>query len=403
MQTIFLLAGANKRFYPFNDSHKAMVSLYGKPILEYVIDSLKIHGLTEYIFVVDGHNTSIKDYFGDGSQFGINIIYSTLDSPDGQGAALLKASEHINGPFLVMNPYHIDNEGLIEEVLQLFQSKHADAVIPAIYEENIQEYGSLDVQDGMIKRIIEKPESGKEPSHLKATFGYVFKQDFLDVLRMQPENHYSYEDAISVYCSQKQVYVYEIPSHHDMLTLKHPWHLFNIRKMLATHKKGYISQSAQVASTAIIDAEVIIDDGAIVCDYACIKGSSYIGKNAFVGNFSLIRDSDIGDGVHVGVYSDIARSIIMHGTHSHGSGFIGDSIIGSKCKLAYGFVTANKRIDGGTIHKYGSDKKTPISEQFGAMIGPETKVGINVSTMPGVIMGPHLNVPPGEQVKKNLE
>jgi len=93
MKVVFLLAGANKRFFPFNTSdQKAMTFLYGKPILEHVINALKDKSnLTDFIFVTATHDNSIKEYFNEGQHLGVTITYATLDNPDGQGAASFRS------------------------------------------------------------------------------------------------------------------------------------------------------------------------------------------------------------------------------------------------------------------------------------------------------------------------
>ncbi|HLL60119.1 MAG TPA: sugar phosphate nucleotidyltransferase [Candidatus Nitrosocosmicus sp.] len=406
MQVIFLLAGANKRFYPLNtDGHKAMVKLYGKPILQHVIQTLKDNsGLTEFIFTVSTNDTVIRNYFGDGSEIGVSIQYATLDNPDGQGAALLKASDLINGPFMVVNPYHIDKEGLFKKIMDFFIENKIDGVIPGIYEENIQHYGAIELENGLMRGIVEKPEPGTEPSHYRATSAYIFNPTFIEYLQNEPtDNHYSYESAISKYVKDHVVKMFEIPKDTNVLTLKYPWHLLNILSVVGSLYRGFISPTAKIAKSAIIGDDVYVDDGAVIHEGACIKGKTYIGKNAMIGNYSLVRDSDIGENVHVGVYSDITRSIIMENTHSHGSGFIGDSIIGGGCRLAYGFVTANKRLDRGMIHGYVNNKKISISSDFGAILGSNIKAGINVSIMPGVTVGKDVVIGAGVILYRNIE
>lgn len=404
MQVVFLLAGANKRFYPFNtDTHKAMTSLYGKPILQYSVEQIiKNTGVNKFIFVLPTDETHIRMHFQNGEQFGAQIQYAQLDEPLGQGAALLKAAPMIEDSFIVVNPYHIDFEGVIPHIYASFQDGSVDGIIPGIYEKNIQDYGALILMGTQIKGIVEKPKPGEEPSHFRATSAYIFKKDFLKVLEKINPSHYSFEEAISIYAKDHLITMHEISSEQKLSTLKYPWHLFPLRNYIGEHLKGYISPHAHIARTAVIGDSVIIDEGATVMEGACITGNTYIGKNVLVGNYALVRDSDLERGVQVGAYSDIARSIIMEGTHFHGSGFIGDSIIGPHCRLAYGFVTANKRLDREIAYAYLESGKVAISERIGAMVGKEVHTGIRVSTMPGVIVAPQTIVSPGAMVTKNL-
>lgn len=73
-----------------SDVPKPMINICGKPILEHQIDNLKACGLTDIIFVIGYLGDKIKEYFGDGSKFGVNIEYFVEDHPLGTAGALFK-------------------------------------------------------------------------------------------------------------------------------------------------------------------------------------------------------------------------------------------------------------------------------------------------------------------------
>ena len=73
-----------------SDVPKPMIKICGKPILEHQIDNLKACGLTDIILVIGYLGDKIKEYFGDGSKFGVNIEYFVEDHPLGTAGALFK-------------------------------------------------------------------------------------------------------------------------------------------------------------------------------------------------------------------------------------------------------------------------------------------------------------------------
>ena len=73
-----------------SDVPKPMIKICGKPILEHQIDNLKACGLTDIILVIGYLGEKIKEYFGDGSKFGVNIEYFVEDHPLGTAGALFK-------------------------------------------------------------------------------------------------------------------------------------------------------------------------------------------------------------------------------------------------------------------------------------------------------------------------
>ena len=76
-----------------SDVPKPMIEICGKPILEYQIENLKRYGLTDITLVIGYLGHVIKDYFGDGSQFGVKISYFIEDHPLGTAGALFKMPE----------------------------------------------------------------------------------------------------------------------------------------------------------------------------------------------------------------------------------------------------------------------------------------------------------------------
>ena len=91
MKTVIMAGGKGTRIASVrNDVPKPMISICGKPILEYQIDNLKTCGLTDIILVIGYLGDKIKDYFGDGSKFDVKIEYFIEDHPLGTAGALFK-------------------------------------------------------------------------------------------------------------------------------------------------------------------------------------------------------------------------------------------------------------------------------------------------------------------------
>ncbi len=89
---IILAGGKGERLRPYtNDRPKVMVELDGKPILAWQIEWLKSFGITKFVLTVSYKYEVVKEYFGDGSKFGIEIDYSIEETPLGRGGGIKKA------------------------------------------------------------------------------------------------------------------------------------------------------------------------------------------------------------------------------------------------------------------------------------------------------------------------
>ena len=74
---MILAAGQGTRVRPLTrDLPKPMVPILGKPVMEYLIEHLALHGITEIMVNVAYHHQKIEEYFGDGHRWGVQIGYS---------------------------------------------------------------------------------------------------------------------------------------------------------------------------------------------------------------------------------------------------------------------------------------------------------------------------------------
>ena len=79
-QAVFLVGGRGTRLRPLTDkTPKALLDVNGKPIIEHLFDLIKKYGIRDVILCVGYLKNNIKEYFGDGSKFGVNITYVEED------------------------------------------------------------------------------------------------------------------------------------------------------------------------------------------------------------------------------------------------------------------------------------------------------------------------------------
>ena len=69
-----------------------MMPLANKPMMEHIVTLLALHGFDEIVVTVAFLANQIRDYFGDGSDFGVTMRYATEDSPLGTAGSVRNAS-----------------------------------------------------------------------------------------------------------------------------------------------------------------------------------------------------------------------------------------------------------------------------------------------------------------------
>ena len=84
MQAVILAGGLGRRLRPLTeDLPKPMVSIQGKPFLQYQLELIKSWGITQVLLLVGYLGEKIRGYFADGKKFGLRISYSCESTPLG--------------------------------------------------------------------------------------------------------------------------------------------------------------------------------------------------------------------------------------------------------------------------------------------------------------------------------
>ena len=147
-----------------------------------------------------------------------------------------------------------------------------------------------------------------------------------------------------------------------------------------------------------------MSDNVRVFENAVIRGPVYIGPNSVIGNGSLVRDySHIGANCVVGYSTRVKNSYIGDGCWFHMS-YIGDSIIAEGCSFGAGTTLANFRFDEGNISvRIGDELVDTGLDKLGAIIGSNSRTGINASVLPGIRIGPNSVIGPHVCLAEDLE
>lgn len=375
----------------------------GKPLIRWTIEGLKKANIKE-IIVIQAPTRAIERELGDGSQLGVKLRYVVQPEPKGMGEALLRAEDLIKTErFFALHAHHFDAASLINSMLTKAETSGAKLVLAGQETATPWEYGILKLKEDKAIGLIEKPKKGREPSKLRLIGVYLLPAAFFNALRQVKTHMCSYEDALQRYMQENEVRV--VISDRETSSLKYPWDLFKIAKMLTdAFLDNRISPTAKISKSAIIEGKVHVGENTRIYENAVIKGPCYIGDGCTIGTHALIRDyTNLESGVLIGAHAEVARSIFQEGCTTH-SGFFGDSIFGKDCKVGAGTITANVRVDRGEIRPVIKSKRVETGlGHLGAIVGDNTRIGIGAMLMPGVLIGANCDIGPGTLVKENVD
>ncbi len=153
--TAFVLgAGLGTRLRPITDTvPKVMVPFLGKPLLERTVCLLRDQGFTDIVVNVHYLPDVIRDYFGDGSRFGVRMRYSDETAQLLETAGALKKAEPLlSDTFLLIYGDHTHRFDFRDAVA--FHGRHGGAATAVLKKSRNPQNGEVWETDPASGRIV---------------------------------------------------------------------------------------------------------------------------------------------------------------------------------------------------------------------------------------------------------
>lgn len=180
---LIMAGGLGTRLHPLtSETPKPMLRVGAKPIIETIIEQLKSYGYKNIILCLNYKADIIRNYFQDGSNFGVNIRYINEKKRLGTAGAIKLVKDYIDKPFFVLNG-DILTKLNFEQFMQ-FHIKSGNCVTIGTKKYEIQiPYGVVDLSDEKVTGLKEKPCS----SYFISGGMYCLDPDAIDMI---PEDEY---------------------------------------------------------------------------------------------------------------------------------------------------------------------------------------------------------------------
>jgi NDP-sugar pyrophosphorylase family protein len=152
-----MAGGLGKRLRPLTDEMpKPLLSVGNKPLLQNILESFVHQHFSHFFISVNYKADSIKNYFGDGSQWGIDIRYLEEDKRLGTAGALRLIAERPNAPVIVMNGDLLTRVNF-RDLLNYHVERGSSATM-CVCEYDVEvPFGVVEINGYQIEKIIEKP------------------------------------------------------------------------------------------------------------------------------------------------------------------------------------------------------------------------------------------------------
>ena len=177
-----MAGGEGTRLRPMTANQpKPMLPVVNRPIMEHVLRLLRKHGLTETVVTVQFLASIVRNYFGDGEDFGMSLQYATEETPLGTAGSVKNAEDALRDePFLVISGDALTDIDL-SDLIAFHKDNNALVTVALARVPDPLEFGIVIVDDdGKIQRFLEKPTWGQVFSDTVNTGIYVMEPEVLD-------------------------------------------------------------------------------------------------------------------------------------------------------------------------------------------------------------------------------
>jgi UDP-N-acetylglucosamine diphosphorylase/glucosamine-1-phosphate N-acetyltransferase len=393
LKAVIIAAGEGKRMRPLTyNKPKVMLPVAVKPILEHLLVEMKQAGIKEFVFVTGYREEKVKEYFGSGEKWGVNIEYVTQVNQAGTGDAVRTVEDLVDDSFLVVNGDIIISSGDIKAI-----SESSGNTMSLYIIDDPKGLGTVEVEGGFTKRIHEKVEN--PPSNLANTGFYLFNRNIFKAIAqtsLSQRGEYELTDSIQWLVDNNiKVGYRELERWMDT---SYPWDLLTANEYLLADLNSDIH--GEIEENVVIKGSIKVGKGSVIRAGSYISGPVVIGEDCVIGPNCYIRAStSIGNGCHVGAAVEIKNSIIMNGSKVPHLSYVGDSVIGEDCNLGAGTKVANLKLNNKEVSIDGKDTGR---RKLGVIMGDGVETGINSSINVGTIIGSHSRIGPGTFVSGNL-
>src|SRR6266508_1957877 len=368
-----MAGGEGTRLRPLTANQpKPMLPLGNRPIMEHIVRHIRNHGFKDIVVTVQFLASQVRNYFGDGSDMGVDLAYATEPTPLGTAGSVRNAAEMLDDTFVVIFGDALTDIDL-DELVGFHRRQGALATVALKRVPDPLEFGIvITTDDGRIERFLEKPHWGQFFSDTINTGIYVLEPEvFEHVEEGQPADFAAdvfprllaegaplfgfvadgyWEDVGSLEAYQR--------AHQDILDgrVKVDLRGFQVRPGV------WLGEGAELDPDASLTAPVLIGD------YTKVEAGVRLREYTVVGSGVIVK-----------------RDAFLHRAIVHDNAYIGPG--------------ASLR---GCVVGRSADVKQGGRVEDGVVVGDNADIGPGAILQPDVKVYPYKTVEPGAIVTKSI-
>ncbi len=378
MKAVIMAGGQGTRLRPLTSNQpKPMIRIANIPCMEHIVGLLARHGFDDIVVTLQFMPEEIRDYFGDGSEWGVNIRYSIEDAPAGTAGSVKMAEQQLDlqGERILVISGDALTDCDLTELVEFHEQKGSEATMVLQSVENPLDFGIvITEEDGSISRFLEKPAWGQVFSDTVNTGIYLLEASVLDEIPAPEEGEYDFSKDLYPRLLEEGRPI------HGYVTDGY-WEDIGNLEQYATAQRDVLDgkvRGVRPPGTKLRD-DIYVGEKARV-DEEQLEGPVVIGENARIDEGAEIGSyTVIGANVVVSAGADVRRSVVAEGTYVGEGVELVDTLVGRSS-----YIQARAR----------------ILER--SALGDDVIVGEGATIAPDVKVYPHKTVESGANVTQSL-
>ena len=368
-----MAGGEGTRLRPLTSNQpKPMMPLVNRPMMEHIVALLQSHGFDDIVVTVAFLANAIRTYFGDGSEFGVRMVYATEETPLGTAGSVRNAMDELDERFLVISGDVLTDIDL-SAIVRFHEEKGAMATIGLKAMENPLEFGIVITRpDGTIERFLEKPTWGQVFSDTINTGIYVLEPEIFDFIAPDQPVDFSSDVFPRLLEAGKPLFGHVSEGY---------WEDVGTLEAYAKAHQDVLDGKVDLAVPGFrLGDNVWLGEGAEVDPTARLEGPCVIGDNCRVGPRAHLSEYTVlGANVRVGEDAFLQRAVV------HDNAYLGSAV----------------RLRGCVVGK-STDLRHGARCEEGVVLGDECFIGEQAVINPGVKVYPFKTVEPGAIINSSI-
>jgi mannose-1-phosphate guanylyltransferase / phosphomannomutase len=353
-----MAGGEGTRLRPMTANQpKPLLPVANKPIMDHVLRLLRKHSFDETIVTVQFLASMVRNYFGDGEEFGMSLQYATEDIPLGTAGSVKNAESALrDGPFLVISGDALTDIDL-SDLVRFHKDNQALVTVALARVPDPLEFGIVIANgDGKIERFLEKPTWGQVFSDTVNTGIYVMEPEILAQVTQGEVADWSADVFPALLDRGAPVYGWVADGYWEDVGTHEAYHRVQADVLSGKVKvdiDGFeVSPGVWVAEGAEVDPDAILTGPLCIGDYAKIEAGAQlreftvIGSNVVVKEGAFLHRAVVHNNVYVGVGATLRGCVIGKNTDVMASARIEEAaVVGDECVIeSEAYVSAGVRV-----------------------------------------------------------